>query len=78
MYVKVRHFFLPIVAWRIIRNLYFEVRSVYVGNKRTENLTTNYVSLIGYYFQDSFARKNSSSGFFITDYAYRDGSTFAI
>ena len=56
-----------------------EEDTVYVGNKRTEkNLTTNYVSLIGYYFQDSFARKNSSSGFFITDYAYRDGSMFAI
>ena len=38
---KGKTFFLPIVAWRIIRNLYFEVRSVYVGNKRTEKKLNN-------------------------------------
>ena len=40
-----------------------------VIKEQRKNFTTNYVSLVGYYFQDSFARKNSSSGFFITDYA---------
>ena len=55
-----------------------KIRYMLVIKEQRKNLTTNNVSLIGYYFQDSFARKNSSSGFLITDYAYRDGSTFAI
>ena len=56
-----------------------EEDTVYVGNKRTEKKLNNKLCKPDWLlFSGQFARKNSSSGFFITDYAYRDGSMFAI